>query len=87
MDAQEATERINSVIEAVQSGISIGNAIRDIFQEELSQFDEGTEEWLAAYRKLLNAYQSATGVSILNIGQSMEALHNRVNNIYEMAQK
>ena len=65
----------------------IGSAIRDVFAAELSEFSEGTEEWLAVYNKLLNAYQSAMNVSILNIGQNMEALHNRVNNIYEQASK
>lgn len=80
-------DRINEVLMAVSSGASIGEAIRAVFREELSQFKQGSEEWVAAYNKLLNAYQSAVNVSILNIGQSMEALHNRVNNIYEMAQK
>jgi len=87
LSTQEAVDRINEVLMAVSSGASIGEAIRAVFREELSQFKQGSEEWVAAYNKLLNAYQSAVNVSILNIGQSMEALHNRVNNIYEMAQK
>lgn len=84
---EQAIDKINALLEMVSGGTGVGDAIKAVFEAELRQFEKGTEEWTAAYNKLLNAYQSAVNVTILNLGQSMEALHNRVNNIYEQAQK
>ena len=87
LTTEQAVDKINALLGMVSGGTGVGDAIKAVFESELRQFEEGTEEWTAAYDKLLNAYQSAVNVTILNLGQSMEALHNRVNNIYEQAQK
>ena len=87
LTTEQAVDKINALLEMVSSGTGVGDAIKAVFESELRQLGKGTEEWTAAYNKLLNAYQSAVNVNILNLGQSMEALHNRVNNIYEQAQK
>ena len=87
LTTEQAIDKINALLAMVSGGTGVGDAIKAVFEAELRQFEKGTEEWTAAYNKLLNAYQSAVNVTILNLGQSMEALHNRVNNIYEQAQK
>lgn len=73
--ADESADKIEQLFQSLQDGGDIQSAIYDVF----GQVDNKT------YTKLINAYSSAMGTGVLNMGQNIETLKNTINSFYEKA--
>lgn len=72
----EATEKLNSLFAKLEGGQDLRTAIQDVLGVEGGD-----------YQKILNAYEKATGVTLLNIGQNIKSLQSQINSFYEKASK
>ena len=76
-DSDEATykleELFNNIAQSDDIRESIYNTFGDISDED--------------YKKFINAYQSAMGTGVLNMGQNIEGLKKTINSFYEKAQQ
>ena len=62
-------------------------AIKSSFDGVLSGFEEGSDEYIAAYNKLVNAFEQSAGLGIQNIAQNLTGLENQISTFYEKALK
>ena len=75
-NADESKEKLNELFSALESGTDLRTAITNVL---------GVEG--ADYQKILNAYEKATGVTLLNVGQNIKSLQSQINSFYEKASK
>lgn len=81
----ESKSKFKSFIESVAEGGDLGQAIRENFSEVLEQYDANSKAWENAYNSILQAYESAVGTGILNMGQNIDSLQNTIASFYEKA--
>ena len=74
-DSDEATVKLGQLFETIATGTDIASAINEIFGE-LSDED---------YNKIINAYSSAIGTGVLNMGQNITSLKSQIESFYEKA--
>ena len=77
-DTTQSTEMIQLLFSAMNSGLSIKDAIYSTFGRGLSDTD---------YNNILKAYSDAIGTGVLNMGQNIQTLKNTINSFYETAMK
>lgn len=75
-DADQSKDKLNELFSALESGTDLRTAITKVL---------GVED--GDYQKILNAYEKATGVTLLNIGQNIKSLQSQINSFYEKASK
>lgn len=74
----QSTQMIQLLFAAINSGLSIQDAIYNTFGSGLSDTD---------YNNILKAYSDAIGTGVLNMGQNIQSLKNTINSFYETAMK
>lgn len=74
--ADESKEKLNELFSALESGTDLRTAITSVLGVEGGD-----------YQKILNAYEKATGVTLLNVGQNIKSLQSQINSFYEKASK
>lgn len=74
--ADESKEKLNELFSALESGTDLRTAITNVLGVEGGD-----------YQKILNAYEKATGVTLLNVGQNIKSLQSQINSFYEKASK
>lgn len=79
------TNRMEKLIVYTGNGMSIQDAIKSVFADQLEGLTG--EEYENAYNTILNAWIDATGVGINNMGQEVDKLQNKINNFYTNATK
>ena len=77
-DTTQSTQMIQLLFAAINSGLSIKDAIYSTFGKGLSDTD---------YNNILKAYSDAIGTGVLNMGQNIQSLKNTINSFYETAMK
>lgn len=76
-DSDEATYKLEELFNNIAQSEDIREAIYNTFGD-ISDED---------YKKFINAYQSAMGTGVLNMGQNIEGLKKTINSFYEKAQE
>lgn len=76
-NSEESADRLQSLFGLIADGTDIQEAIYTTFGD-ISDED---------YKKFINAYQSAMGTGVLNMGQNIEGLKKTINSFYEKAQE
>ena len=82
----ETIDKFQHMAELLSAGAGIQDTIERVFSQELARATD-LDEWQAIYTKILNAYENMTSTTVLNIGQNLTKLRNRIDNIYETATK
>lgn len=77
-DTTQSTQMIQLLFSAINSDLSIQDAIYNTFGRGLSDTD---------YNNILKAYSDAIGTGVLNMGQNIQSLKNTINSFYETAMK
>lgn len=76
-NSEESADKLQYLFSLIADGTDIQDAIYTTFGD-ISDED---------YKKFINAYQSAMGTGILNMGQNIEGLKKTINSFYEKAQQ
>ena len=76
-NSEESADKLQYLFSLIADGIDIQDAIYTTFGD-ISDED---------YKKFINAYQSAMGTGVLNMGQNIEGLKKTINSFYEKAQE
>lgn len=76
-NSEESADKLQYLFSLIADGTDIKDAIYTTFGD-ISDED---------YKKFINAYQSAMGTGILNMGQNIEGLKKTINSFYEKAQE
>ena len=76
-NSEESADKLQSLFGLIADGTDIQEAIYTTFGD-ISDED---------YKKFINAYQSAMGTGVLNMGQNIEGLKKTINSFYEKAQE
>lgn len=78
--------RITNVLQSMtEEGKTLGDAVEEVFADQLSQFEKGTKE----YNEMVDTFVKTIGKTIeigsLNMGQNIEKFGNRISSVYEKA--
>lgn len=76
-NSEESADELQYLFGLIADGTDIQDAIYTTFGD-ISDED---------YKKFINAYQSAMGTGVLNMGQNIEGLKKTINSFYEKAQE
>ena len=76
-NSEESADKLQYLFGLIADGTDIQDAIYTTFGD-ISDED---------YKKFINAYQSAMGTGVLNMGQNIEGLKKTINSFYEKAQE
>lgn len=76
-NSEESADKLQYLFSLIADGTDIQDAIYTTFGD-ISDED---------YKKFINAYQSAMGTGVLNMGQNIEGLKKTINSFYEKAQE
>ena len=76
-NSEESADKLQYLFGLIADGTDIQDAIYTTFGD-ISDED---------YKKFINAYQSAMGTGVLNMGQNIEGLKKTINSFYEKAQQ
>lgn len=76
-NSEESADRLQYLFGLIADGTDIKDAIYTTFGD-ISDKD---------YKNFINAYQSAMGTGVLNMGQNIEGLKKTINSFYEKAQE
>ena len=76
-NSEESADKLQYLFSLIADGTDIKDAIYTTFGD-ISDED---------YKKFINAYQSAMGTGVLNMGQNIEGLKKTINSFYEKAQE
>lgn len=80
----EYESRFSSFLQNLaQTGGDIKSTIQTVFGDILSQFDEGTEDYINAFNTLVNVFGNTVSVGLLDMGQNMDSFTNTISNFYD----
>ena len=85
IETEDATRRISEMFRMINDGADVSSTIRRLFSDILPSPDD--KNYKSVYNAILNAYQSAAGTGLLNMGQNLKSLQSQINSLYETASK
>ena len=84
VEEDDILNKLGGLISKVGYGMELNTAITTTFAQELAAAGNEAED---LYKTILNAYTTATGLGIGNMGQNIDKLQNQIHSFYESVEK